>query len=154
MGTMSLRSMIAIDSSLVSVAFRAAISGTFRCCAGTLGTAMRTIPAASAIHAPAGVEDFHFGFMAFVDCTSNCAVEAESSFSLHGARVVYPGIPKIQTQDMGGILTKIFSGNRAVCAWVWSAMVLVVSAGGVFAAAPSRLYVRGYTIIPEPQKVE
>ena len=48
----------------------------------------------------------------------------------------------------------MFSGNRAMCAWVWSAAVLVVSAGGAYAAAPSRLYVRGYTVIPEPQKVE
>ena len=48
----------------------------------------------------------------------------------------------------------MFSGNRAMCAWVWSAAVLAVSTGGVYAAAPSRLYVRGYTVIPEPQKVE
>ena len=41
-----------------------------------------------------------------------------------------------------------------MCAWVWSAAVLAVSAGAFLAAAPSRLYVRGYTVIPEPQKVE
>ena len=48
------------------------------------------------------------------------------------------------------------SGVRCVslCAWFWSAVVLAVSAGAVLAAAPSPLYVRGYTVIPEPQKLE
>jgi hypothetical protein len=41
-----------------------------------------------------------------------------------------------------------------MCACVWSTAVLAVSADAVFAAAPSPLYVRGYTVIPEPQKVE
>jgi hypothetical protein len=41
-----------------------------------------------------------------------------------------------------------------LCAWFWSAVVLAVSAGAVLAAAPSPLYVRGYTVIPEPQKLE
>ena len=40
------------------------------------------------------------------------------------------------------------------CACVWSAAVLAVSSGAVLAAAPSPLYLRGYTVIPEPQKVE
>src|SRR5580658_10416905 len=48
----------------------------------------------------------------------------------------------------------MFATKRAMRTWVWNAAVLVVSAGGVLAAAPSPLYVRGYTVIPEPQRVE
>jgi hexosaminidase len=48
----------------------------------------------------------------------------------------------------------MFASKRAMRAWVWNAAVLVVSAGGVRAAVPSPLYVRGYTVIPEPQRVE
>jgi hypothetical protein len=51
-------------------------------------------------------------------------------------------------------LAKMFLSKRAMLARVRNAAVLVVSAGGVLGAAPSPLYVRGYTVIPEPQKVK
>jgi hypothetical protein len=53
--------------------------------------------------------------------------------------------PRMQIQCPGG---------ESDDACVWSAAVLAASAGAVLTAAPSPLYVRGYTVIPDPQKVE
>ena len=45
------------------------------------------------------------------------------------------------------------SGKRAFCVLIGIAAALIVSAGVIFAGV-SPLYVRGYTVIPEPQKTE
>jgi hexosaminidase len=51
-------------------------------------------------------------------------------------------------------LTKIFSARNGIRLWIWSITVLFLVAGTVYASDVSALYVRGYTVIPEPQKVE
>lgn len=49
-------------------------------------------------------------------------------------------------------MTKIVSARKAIYAWVSTILFLLPSCAS--GSAPSPLYVRGYTVIPEPQKVE
>lgn len=51
-------------------------------------------------------------------------------------------------------MTRIFTAQNGICVWPWGITVLLLAAGTVHASDVSALYLRGYTVIPEPQRVE
>jgi hexosaminidase len=48
----------------------------------------------------------------------------------------------------------LFSTKKSMCALAWSMTFAFLLPGGASVSATSPLYVRGYTVIPEPQKVQ
>jgi hypothetical protein len=51
-------------------------------------------------------------------------------------------------------MTKLLSAKKAKCLWACNIAIAFLLPGGASASATSPLYVRGYTVIPEPQKAE
>ncbi|HVN80169.1 MAG TPA: beta-N-acetylhexosaminidase, partial [Terriglobia bacterium] len=51
-------------------------------------------------------------------------------------------------------MTKLLAAKTAMCLWAWNVAIAFLFPGGASASATSPLYVRGYTVIPEPQKVQ
>lgn len=57
-------------------------------------------------------------------------------------------------QSAGRNVNPISSIERTVCLWMWRAIIFALVPAGASASVASPLYVRGYTVMPEPQKVE